>query len=104
MIKSLFKNSLENLEERMKATIKKEIKIAKSSILYDFKKRMDLLAESLTNSGMETTLGKIEEAKKKFEIPLPISNLETFTSFEQNLKADSTKQEAFVSKRVSSFF
>ena len=88
----------------MKATIKKETKIAKCSILYDFKKRMDLLAESLTNSGMETTLRKIKEAKKKFEIPLPISNLETFTSFEQILKADSSKLEAFVSKRVSSFF
>ena len=72
MIKSLFKNSLENLEEQMKATIKKESKIDKISVLYHFKKRMDLLAESLTNSGMETTLGKIEEAKKKFVIPLPI--------------------------------
>ena len=98
MLKSYFQETLKNMETRIKSTILKEVKASKKSILYDFKKRMDLLSQSLINSGIETTLGRIEEEKRKLETSFPIKDLETFTSFEEIIKADEVKEKAFVSK------
>ena len=68
MPQSYFKYCLKDMEDRIIIMIRKEIKNAKNSILYDLKKRMELLSTSLLKNGIETTIGKIEEDKKKLDI------------------------------------
>ncbi|XP_033214015.1 uncharacterized protein LOC117171075 [Belonocnema kinseyi] len=92
-----FQNCLKNMENRMVTIIRKEIKNAKNSILYDLKKRMDSLSTSLLENGIETTVGKIKEEKKKLDIQLPICDLETFKTFDEAVKNDLVKNSAFKS-------
>ena len=103
MTQSYFKDCLKDMEDRMIIMIRKEIKNAKNSILYDLKKRMELLSTSLLKNGIETTIGKIEEEKKKLDIQLPIRDFETFKTFDKTVKDDLVKNSAFVSVKYFQF-
>ena len=83
--------------------IRKEIKNAKNSILYDLKKRMELLSTSLLKNSIETTIGKIEEEKKKLDFQLPNRDFETFKTFDTTVKDDLVKNSAFVSIKYFQF-
>lgn len=79
------------------AKLKKQIDGAKRSVLYDFEKKMTELKCQMVMSPLHAS-EQSSAAKKKINYTLPISNLDDFLKFDDELKEEE-KRMALVSKK-----